>query len=158
MKGQQWRQSAGTAFSRFSSSAVMAGFVAALYILHSLLPDHDPNINTLDHFCCRFAFLLDAWCSYTYLYLLTCTNKQNIVWLWDYSVFLMSVNFCSPTSFGCYYVWLQRCVCTHQPYMLRLSAHDPQLFLATLPSIMCPFWSFANECLFKTLVIRLWPR
>lgn len=88
MKGQRWRQSAGTAFSTFSSSAVMAGFVAALYILHSLLPDLHLNTNTLDHFCGRFAFLLNARCSYTYPYLLTfCTNKQKIVWLWDYSVF-----------------------------------------------------------------------
>lgn len=59
MKGQRWRQSPGTACSTLLRAAAGAWFVAALYILHSLLPDHDPNINTLEHFCHRFGFL---WC------------------------------------------------------------------------------------------------
>lgn len=59
MKGQQWRQSPGTACSTLLRATAGAWFVAALYILHSLLPDHDPNINTLEHFCHRFGFL---WC------------------------------------------------------------------------------------------------
>lgn len=157
-----------------------AWFVAALYILHSLLPDYDPNINKLEHFCHRFVFL---WClvliSFSNVTCRECKKKKADKWIQNSKLFQdpsffdceFSTNLCqnSLTSFICYFVWLQRSVCTHLPCMLWLSAHDRQLFLTSLPSIMCSFLtfffnsqcvflSFANKCLFKTQVVRFHPR
>lgn len=135
MKGQRWRQSPETACSTLLRAAAGAWFVAALYILHSLLPDHDPNINTLEHFCRRFGFL---WClvlisfsNVTYReYKKNCWQMNTKLWvisglfcIWlgvfyeslCFGLCFSSCNLCqnSPTSFVCYNVWLQRSVCIH---------------------------------------------